>query len=123
MAIVVAVALCADRDGEPVFLPAPGNEITKSHDNHLLFWLDWAEPAGRRLRGVRGGSGAGRPAGMDQAGSLTFSFTSPICLVPGSLPPISMRRGFIASGTTRSEERRVGKECTSWCRSRWSPYH
>ena len=21
------------------------------------------------------------------------------------------------------EERRVGKECTSWCRSRWSPYH
>ena len=21
----------------------------------------------------------------------------------------------------RSEERRVGKECTSWCRSRWSP--
>ena len=25
--------------------------------------------------------------------------------------------------TTRSEERRVGKECTSWCRSRWSPYH
>ena len=24
---------------------------------------------------------------------------------------------------SRSEERRVGKECTSWCRSRWSPYH
>ena len=23
----------------------------------------------------------------------------------------------------RSEERRVGKECWSWCRSRWSPYH
>ena len=23
----------------------------------------------------------------------------------------------------RPEERRVGKECTSWCRSRWSPYH
>ena len=23
----------------------------------------------------------------------------------------------------RSEERRVGKECCSWCRSRWSPYH
>ena len=24
---------------------------------------------------------------------------------------------------TRSEERRVGKECTPVCRSRWSPYH
>ena len=23
----------------------------------------------------------------------------------------------------RSEERRVGKECPSKCRSRWSPYH
>ena len=23
----------------------------------------------------------------------------------------------------RSEERRVGKECQSVCRSRWSPYH
>src|SRR3546814_1730168 len=25
--------------------------------------------------------------------------------------------------TWRSEERRVGKECVSTCRSRWSPYH
>ena len=25
--------------------------------------------------------------------------------------------------TTRSEERRVGKECRIGCRSRWSPYH
>src|SRR3546814_4567911 len=26
-------------------------------------------------------------------------------------------------GGIRSEERRVGKECVSTCRSRWSPYH
>src|SRR3546814_7463281 len=26
-------------------------------------------------------------------------------------------------GERRSEERRVGKECVSTCRSRWSPYH
>src|SRR3546814_15253183 len=37
--------------------------------------------------------------------------------------------GFVevAEGGTldvgRSEERRVGKECVSTCRSRWSPYH
>src|SRR3546814_17534646 len=33
---------------------------------------------------------------------------------------------FIFLGTTgvgRSEERRVGKECVSTCRSRWSPYN
>src|SRR3546814_5103450 len=28
-----------------------------------------------------------------------------------------------ASSHRRSEERRVGKECVSTCRSRWSPYH
>src|SRR3546814_5013216 len=27
------------------------------------------------------------------------------------------------AGHIRSEERRVGKECVSTCRSRWSPYH
>src|SRR3546814_14190302 len=26
-------------------------------------------------------------------------------------------------GQLRSEERRVGKECVSTCRSRWEPYH
>src|SRR3546814_18653480 len=29
----------------------------------------------------------------------------------------------IPLGVDRSEERRVGKECVSTCRSRWSPYH
>src|SRR3546814_11591644 len=32
------------------------------------------------------------------------------------LPAVEARNG-------RSEERRVGKECVSTCRSRWSPYH
>ena len=30
---------------------------------------------------------------------------------------------IVACDLNRSEERRVGKECTSVCRSRWSPYH
>src|SRR3546814_8647698 len=36
------------------------------------------------------------------------------------------RRGELFDGRDfglRSEERRVGKECVSTCRSRWSPYH
>src|SRR3546814_16114594 len=28
-----------------------------------------------------------------------------------------------SANQARSEERRVGKECVSTCRSRWSPYH
>ena len=31
--------------------------------------------------------------------------------------------GKLYMGHVRSEERRVGKECVSTCRSRWSPYH
>ncbi len=33
--------------------------------------------------------------------------------------PVVMRGPMIPKDNTRSEERRVGKEC----RSRWSPYH
>src|SRR3546814_3069526 len=29
----------------------------------------------------------------------------------------------VARASRRSEERRVGNECVSTCRSRWSPYH
>src|SRR3546814_17001963 len=32
-------------------------------------------------------------------------------------------RARVQMGKIRSEERRVGKECVSKCRSRWSPYH
>src|SRR3546814_15239489 len=31
--------------------------------------------------------------------------------------------GPVKARFQRSEERRVGKECVSTCRSRWSPYH
>src|SRR3546814_2335925 len=30
---------------------------------------------------------------------------------------------YMLAAIGRSEERRVGKECVSTCRSRWSPYH
>src|SRR3546814_17915035 len=32
-------------------------------------------------------------------------------------------KGLDAVEAARSDERRVGKECVSTCRSRWSPYH
>src|SRR3546814_7868105 len=35
----------------------------------------------------------------------------------------SGRLGDPVRPCVRSEERRVGKECVSTCRSRWSPYH
>src|SRR3546814_14045813 len=43
---------------------------------------------------------------------------------PGQMPdgsPFKVRVSYDDAG--RSEERRVGKECVSTCRSRWAPYH
>src|SRR3546814_13939344 len=71
-----------------------------------------------RRQGECGGAGAGghRPLprwqGCDSAAAL------------GRHEPLQPRRpapGGRRGG--RSEERRVGKECVSTCRSRWSPYH
>src|SRR3546814_20326595 len=51
-------------------------------------------------------------------------------IIYGSAPmtPTLLRRAIERFGcdfinSFRSEERRVGKECVSTCRSRWSPYH
>src|SRR3546814_4157775 len=41
----------------------------------------------------------------------------------GPHPPCRRTRGDCHRRAYRSEERRVGKECVSTCRSRWSPYH
>src|SRR3546814_3569884 len=40
---------------------------------------------------------------------------------PSTDPPGGHRR--LPCRRSRSEESRVGKECVSTCRSRWSPYH
>src|SRR3546814_13279277 len=51
----------------------------------------------------------------------------------GTMAPLAERRTFLRHLSparkkhwvvyARSDERRVGKECVSTCRSRWSPYH
>src|SRR3546814_5435606 len=64
-------------------------------------------------------------------GELSKQQTNP-SIIPG-LPLIgsaNLQDPALNGGTPRSnaqggrsEERRVGKECVSTCRSRWSPYH
>ena len=59
---------------------------------------------------------------MIEAQSLVKRFGSIIAVNDVSF---TARDGEITGllGPNRSEERRVGKECIAWCRSRWSPYH
>src|SRR3546814_15523357 len=37
--------------------------------------------------------------------------------------PLKLNASGVIPPIFRSEERRVGNECVSTCRSRWSPYH
>src|SRR3546814_5150980 len=41
----------------------------------------------------------------------------------GEIEQLAREAGMRTMYEDRSEERRVGKECVSTCRSRWSPYH
>src|SRR3546814_12068236 len=45
-----------------------------------------------------------------------------IAIPYGTLNPAQVRMLAHVARTYRTEERRVGKECVSTCRSRWSPY-
>ena len=66
----------------------------------------------------------GIPASSQQAVLDELSTLGPDLLRAAAVPNAndqSQAAGLPAE--SRSEERRVGKECTVLCRSRWSPYH
>src|SRR3546814_1844771 len=70
------------------------SDVCSSDLGGFLFGSEWQDIAGRK----------NPPCRFDEPGK-----------------PVAKRRH--AFGVWRSEERRVGKECVSTCRSRWSPYH
>src|SRR3546814_7245775 len=57
---------------------------------------------------------------LHQPGKWVLRYAS-----PGDERPREISLATVMRDTriVRSEERRVGKECVSTCRSRWSPYH
>src|SRR3546814_16582915 len=74
----------------------------------------------------------GQPAGLADAPGRTIPAGVPEAAgagqrVPGPLLHAGSRRGGYPAADPalrlRSEERRVGKEVVSTCRSRWSPYY
>src|SRR3546814_20218610 len=100
------------------------NDLADTESNALLFQYD---------------STHGRYPGKVEAGNSVIRVDGREIVVtserdPGKLPHgaqgidiVLECTGFFqsdkASRPHRSEERRVGKECVSTCRSRWSPYH
>src|SRR3546814_8895766 len=55
--------------------------------------------------------------------AAAFSLAINLLVLTSPLYMFQVFDRVLSSGHLRSEERRVGKECVSTCRSRWSPYH
>src|SRR3546814_18592391 len=52
-----------------------------------------------------------------------FASPNKLCATDFKLAMFGVVTIKVPPSRSRSEERRVGKECVSTCRSRWSPYH
>src|SRR3546814_16347897 len=102
----------------------PAAERRRVNSGYNCMGQGWRANAtiGRAVRLILINIAGGTPGKGDRATHGTpakFSF----CLAENEMAspwePLHVRRGF----APRSEERRVGKECVSTCRSRWLPYH
>src|SRR3546814_10940731 len=93
---------------------------------------DWSSNVGSSDLGWHRGPTSARTEGCGER-SDSLPETAAACRTACSGKPLPVPGGrTTASGTSwssgprpqdRSEERRVGKECVSTCRSRWSPAH
>src|SRR3546814_956979 len=104
-------------------LDAPESAAASAQYLSVLNWAD----------GPRGG----RPSLIEGARQRLENLGTPAAVmaeidrtrkVPLTITWSAPRDGIVLErtaidGMRRSEERRVGKECVSTCRSRWAPYH
>ena len=65
------------------------------------------------------GGGAPNAVSLHRARAAGLGGFEFACAIPGT----AGGGVWMNAGAYRSEERRVGKECVTTCRSRWSPYH
>src|SRR3546814_14610953 len=67
---------------------------------------------------------ASRPVFMETIRHLVVAGNALLYFALDGGPPRMFRMDqYVVLRDERSEKRRVGKECVSTCRSRWSPYH
>src|SRR3546814_13512076 len=87
------------------------------------FLLDTPRRIALDIHGAEPGSGGIAQGAIAAIRQGQFNPTTARIVFDLARPTIISDGQFTPDGKTRSEERRVGKECVSTCRSRWSPYH
>src|SRR3546814_12114295 len=88
----------------------------------LLAAVGWSLGANVLLKAL-GEMGANAPIEAAAAASAPFVLEACAHKLDSGFSRVYQRRLLRDLKQMRSEERRVGKECVSTCRSRWSPYH
>src|SRR3712207_7196940 len=93
-----------------------------SRRRHTRYWRDWSSDV---CSSDLGGDGMSEAWVLGQR-ALREGWRTPEALLPTLFIPlfflvvnVGQAAKIFPAASTRSEERRVGKEC----RSRWSPYH
>src|SRR3546814_14321323 len=100
-----------------------GGAVSERHAMKICKIMDIAMKVGAPVIGLNDSGGARIQEGVASLGGYAEIFQRNV-LASGVVPQISVIMGPCAGGAVyRSEARRVGKECVSPCRSRWSPYH
>src|SRR3546814_7840743 len=129
MPVVTAATVKAMRPAE---VRAAGADIILGNTDHLML-RPGAERV-ERLGGLHGFMGWDRPILTYSGGYQEMSLSDLTKMseegvtfkshLDGSRHLLTPERSMaVQRALGRSEERRVGKECVSTCRSRWSPYH
>ena len=126
-------------DQDPVYQPHKGNSTTGKSRAHaaslqpgmIVPGMEQGSNENGRSMPLGNGTGGGRQPGSARASRFggeailanTHAPSAPATQhrqEAGAEAAITLVRDLLGN---RSEERRVGKECKHWCRSRWSPYH
>src|SRR3546814_12976329 len=88
----------------------------------LLEGLEAGAPKGTSVAYAKGASYAFEDAGKSDGFAEAIALAQKSDVIIAAMGERWDMTGEAASRTSRSEERRVGKECVSTCRSRRSPY-
>src|SRR3546814_19625266 len=97
-------------------MPAPA---TWSPDGRWIYYRALVDGKIDVWRAAADGSGS-EPMTLDAANVRDFALDADGRVLKYS---VGATREEVIEAEQRSEERRVGNECVSTCRSRWSPYH